>query len=315
MALVAIFVAAVLPALLLFHVGLTPDVLIFVLLGAAIVAGQTRLFVRDWGVFLLVLILWQQTGLLAKWAGFPLHMRQLAIADRWLTWPWLHGVLPQVWLQQHLYHKGSWQWYDILSSLVYALHFPEPLLVGFAIWLRNPALFRRFAASFLTLAGLGFIGYIVFPAVPPWMAAQKYYYIPWVTKIFNEFNYWILQRQFGHAYRQVLDVRYNLTAAMPSLHAAFPILSALYLNKAYGRWGLLMLGYAAFVWFAVVYMAEHWVVDVAAGIVCAIAAYALVEGVTALRAARAARRSTVDAQEYIPAPAVAAASSQSPAQR
>ena len=40
---------------------------------------------------------------------------------------------------------------------------------------------------------------------------------------------------------------------MPSLHAAFPVLSALYLCKTFGRWGLLMLGYAAVVWFAVVY--------------------------------------------------------------
>ena len=54
---------------------------------------------------------------------------------------------------------------------------------------------------------------------------------------------------------------------MPSLHAAYPVLSALHLRQAFGRWGLLMLGSAAVLWFAVVYMAEHWIIDVAAGVV------------------------------------------------
>ena len=64
---------------------------------------------------------------------------------------------------------------------------------------------------------------------------------------------------------------------MPSLHAAFPLLSALYLRKSLGRWGLLMLGYGGIMWFAVVYLAEHWVVDVLAGLICAVLAYVLVE--------------------------------------
>lgn len=307
--LVALYLAAILPALMLLHFGLTPDLLVFVMLGAAVVVGQIRLFVRDWGVFLLVLILWQQTGPVAKWAGFPLHMKQLVNADRWLMQPFLHGMVPQVWLQQHLYHAGQWQWYDIMSSLVYALHFPEPLLVGFAIWLRSRALFRRFAAAFLVVAGLGFIVYIVFPAVPPWMASQRYGVISHVVKIFNAFNDAILQRQFGHKYQQVLQVQYNLTAAMPSLHAALPVLSALYLNKTFGRWGLLMLAYAAVVWFAVVYMAEHWIVDVLAGLALAVVAYAIVEGTVALL--KAWRRRQVAVQEAADAaPAASAASAQ-----
>jgi hypothetical protein len=298
--LVVAYLAVVLPTLIVFHVGLVPDVLIFVLLGAAVVAGQIQLFLRDWGVFLLVLILWQHTELAAQWAGFPLQLHSLIDADRWLMQPFLHGALPQVWLQQHLYHAhkvlqhGVWhwvgaQWYDVVSWLVYALHFPEPLLVGFAIWLRDRMLFRRFALAFLTLAALAFVGYIVYPAVPPWLAARaQYRAIPYVYNIFNEFNYWVLQQGLGHADKSLIPIHYNMTAAMPSLHAAFPVLSALYLRKAFGRWGLIMLVYGAIVWFAVVYMAEHWIVDVLAGLLCTLVAYALVEGVAHYLAARRA---------------------------
>lgn len=284
---VALYLALLLPTLIVFNVGLVPDVLVFVLLGAAVVAGQARLFVRDWGVFLLVVVLWQQTGAVAKWAGFPLHLHELIAADRTLTWPLLHGQLPQLWLQQHLYHRGTWQWYDLLSVGVYALHFPQPLIVGFAIWLRDRTLFRRFAAAFLTLAGIAFVIYILYPAVPPWLAGRHAYrVIPRLTKIFSDFNYYVLLKGLGHQYSYVLHVDYNLTAAMPSLHAAFPVLSALYLRKAFGKWGLLMLVYGAVVWFAVVYLGEHWVIDVLAGLVCAACAYLIVEGVVGYASAR-----------------------------
>jgi hypothetical protein len=50
------------------------------------------------------------------------------------------------------------------------------------------------------------------------------------------------------------------------------VLRALYLRKTFGRWGLLMLGYAAIVWFAVVYVAERWLIDVALGVVLTVLA-------------------------------------------
>ncbi len=289
----AYFVAAS-AALMYLHVGLVPDVLVPVMIGAAFIVGRPWLFLRDWGVFLLVVVLWQQTGPVAQWAGFPLHMADLINADRWLASPFLHGQLPQVWLQQRLYHQGSfhpasvpgtfyripqWRWYDIVSAVLYGLHFPEPLVVGFVVWLRDRALFRRFAAAFLLLAAMSFVIYIIYPAVPPWMAAKTYRATPYVYKIFDDFNYAVQQKLFGHQYFTLLNVSYNRVAAMPSLHAAFPVLSALYLYKACGRWGLLMLAYAAFMWFAVVYMGEHWVVDVLVGLVCAVVAYADVESV------------------------------------
>jgi membrane-associated phospholipid phosphatase len=306
------------------HVGLVPDVLVLVLAGGALVAGRPLLFVRDWDAFLLVVVLWQQTGPLAHWLGLPLHMSDLVRLDRWLAWPLLHGQLPQEWLQQHLYHPAllrrtqyhpgywagsvyhpawwdhmtvrpvQWQWYDILSAVLYGLHFPEPLVVGFIIWLRDRALFRRFAAAFLLLAGLAFVGYVLYPAVPPWMASLATFdghaygaFAPPLHKIFDDFNYYVQQVTLGHRYFSLLSVSYDRTAAMPSLHAAFPVLSAFYLGKSIGRWGWLMLVYAGAMWFAVVYMGEHWVSDVLVGIVCAVLAYALVEAVARIRVGRA----------------------------
>jgi membrane-associated phospholipid phosphatase len=58
-----------------------------------------------------------------------------------------------------------------------------------------------------------------------------------------------------------------------------------------------MLGYALLVWFAVVYMAEHWMIDVVAGLGCAVVSYALVEGVAWAWAAHTGRKEAKSAAE------------------
>jgi hypothetical protein len=92
----------------------------------------------------------------------------------------------------------------------------------------------------------------------------------------------------GQHGKSLLKVQYNRTAAMPSLHAAFPLLSALYLRKSIGRRGWLMLGYGGIMWFAAVYLAEHWIIGVVAGLACTIIAYAAVESVATYLAGRRA---------------------------
>jgi hypothetical protein len=320
------YLAVAFGLLVYFNVGLGPDATAFVMVGATLVAGQGRLLVRDWGVFLLVLLLWRQTGPVALWAAFPLHMSDLINADRFITWPLLHGQLPQEWLQQHLYHPGfvqrtqyhagywhghvyhrawwdhiyhptQWQWYDILSCVIYGLHFPEALVVGAIIWVRDQALYRRFATAFLMLSTIAFVSYVVYPAVPPWMASyhtfQGHTYagiVPPLHKIFDECKAYLLTMVFAQHHSHLINLQWDLTAATPSLHAALPLLSSLYLRKSLGRWGLLMLGYGAIVWFAILYMGEHWVVDILAGLLCAVVAYVAVEGIATERVYRAARR-------------------------
>jgi hypothetical protein len=65
----------------------------------------------------------------------------------------------------------------------------------------------------------------------------------------------------------------NPIAAMPSLHAAFPALLTMLCFRHFGRWGWLMLGYFMAVVFGIVYMAEHYIVDVLAGIGLAVVGY------------------------------------------
>src|SRR5699024_8179948 len=90
-------------------------------------------------------------------------------------------------------------------------------------------------------------------------------------------------------------------AAMPSLHASFPWLVMLFALRYFGWSGLWFLVYSVSLWFAVLYTANHWFIDVLAGMAWATVSFFVVIGVmTALgqsirapdwlgRASRAAR--------------------------
>jgi hypothetical protein len=66
-------------------------------------------------------------------------------------------------------------------------------------------------------------------------------------------------------------------AAMPSLHAGFPWLISLFAVMYFGWKGLPVLLYNPLLWFSVVYLANHWVVDLLAGMAWATLAFVVVE--------------------------------------
>ncbi len=75
-------------------------------------------------------------------------------------------------------------------------------------------------------------------------------------------------------------------AAMPSLHASFPWLVMLFAVRYYGWKGLWFLVYNVALWYAVMYTANHWFVDVLAGMAWATVAFFVITGVLALLGSR-----------------------------
>ncbi|HUC35004.1 MAG TPA: phosphatase PAP2 family protein, partial [Gaiellaceae bacterium] len=98
---------------------------------------------------------------------------------------------------------------------------------------------------------------------------------------------------------------YNVTAAVPSLHAAWPLIGLLVIRR-YKLPGWLFwtqLALTIGVCFAIVYTGEHYVVDIVAGFAFALAAWWLVHW--ALSAGRAQLPVTPPGAEPAPADRVA----------
>ena len=162
----------------------------------------------------------------------------------------LFGSLPTVWLQAHVYPISP----TFFSWAVRAIHgswFVVPWLVGLLVSWKRP---QRIGSFFLCWIGLHFIVnpiFALFPMQPPWMANAE-----------------VIRVAALHTARDIPDD--NPLAAMPSLHVALPLLISLWLFRE--RWtmpALAMLGYATLIAFEVVFSGEHYVVDVAGGVVVA----------------------------------------------
>lgn len=266
----ALLYLAGITAYLLTHGGWpTPDYLIPPLMLIAVASGRGWAFVADWGPFLILILSWQATAGLADQMGRPVHLLEPAEADRAL----FSGYLPAVELQHRLFRPEQASWYDWAATLQHGLHFVLPVAVGWMLWMRRRCIYWRYMLSVIVLFYLGFAGYVLYPAAPPWMAGLADA-IPPVHRIAPE-----TLGRLGPTAPLSLAYAYlsaNEVAAMPSLHAALPLLTALVLVRLYGLRALPCLLYPLTMGFNLVYLGEHYVVDVLAGFATALLAFALV---------------------------------------
>jgi hypothetical protein len=190
------------------------------------------------------------------------------------------GEVPTVWLQHHLWHTGQPRWYDYGVWAVYMTHFFAVWVTAAVIWRVARERFRRYAATAVTLSLCAFATYWAFPAQPPWMAGETIKMAS-VDRIVPE-----VWGQLGVGTAQSLYENrdfVNPVAAMPSLHAAFPLMLLLFFWSA-GRWVRLVLGfYTLAMAFALVYGGEHFVIDILAGWAMALAVHAVVSAISLSR--------------------------------
>jgi PAP2 superfamily len=183
------------------------------------------------------------------------------------------GTTPSVTLQRAFHTPGTVSLLDILMTTVYLGHFVVPVAVGYLMWRHSRTVFYRYSAAIVLVALAGYATQLIFPAAPPRLSGL--YGTPLaVTDI---------ARQTLEAFRAMPIAAWgygnlsgNEVAAMPSLHAAFPLMAALFLFQV-RRWhGWAMLAYTGVVWFAIVYLGQHFLVDAIAGSLYTVLVYIFV---------------------------------------
>ncbi|NCS32124.1 phosphatase PAP2 family protein [bacterium] len=245
---------------------ITPDVFFVIALIVAFFTHNARLFIVDWSPFLLIFFVYEALR------GLIPHAFERAIRQGLITIDsFVFGKTPSEILQKLLW-KGSPQWYDIFFTGVYIMHFVIPLVFGFVLWKRSRVIYYRFIISLLVLSFAAFATYYIVPAAPPWLAVDEGL-ISGVVHI-QTHVYMSLGSSVGIMVPHV-DSIYdlfgaNLVAALPSLHAAYPFLLFLFALKFFDKKIVWLIGtYMVTVWFSVVYLGDHYVFDVALGILYA----------------------------------------------
>ena len=233
---------------------------------------------------------------LAQWVSAPLSEGRLSEgavnrlgAGLQIIWPAAadrrgFGEVPTVRLQELLL-RAEPQWYDVLASVVYVTHYLALPVVTGCLWFLARGRFPAWVTAVLVMTLGSIATYVLFPASPPWLAADLDVIGP-VQRVSADGWAGLNLEAVGSALER-LQGDSNPVAAMPSLHAAVPALIALFLWHG-ARWWLraATCAYAVVMAWTLVYTGEHYVVDVAAGWLAAAGAVALTQMLTRLRDAR-----------------------------
>jgi membrane-associated phospholipid phosphatase len=158
--------------------------------------------------------------------------------------------------------------HDYALSLVHWSWFMVPHSSLLYILLKAPAKYPRAAVLMSACFDLGCIVYWVVPTAPPWWAARNGN-MPPVRRIMAETGERVWGRLWGPLYHSLEG---NQFAAMPSLHFGTSVMSARVLSTVGRGPGAVGWTYALTLGFGLVYLGEHYVVDLLAGL-------ALAEGV------------------------------------
>ncbi len=239
----------------------------FAIIGTLFI-GRIKQFLSDWTPVLLLLFGYEYLRGVVPFLTKHVNIWPMIRADELLF-----GYLPTIKLQAVLFDGITLHWYDYVSVILYISHFVIPMVIAFVFWIYDRKIFKAYTSAFLLLSYLAFFTFIIFPAMPPWMASNQGF-IPPLKKIMDQ-----VMASFAHPIDVPSVYRYfgaNLVAAVPSLHAAYPWLIFIFLHKKFKAWAILALPYVFGVWFAVTYLGEHYAIDVIIGVAYACAAYLII---------------------------------------
>jgi membrane-associated phospholipid phosphatase len=194
------------------------------------------------------------------------------------------GQMPTVRLQRALGREGEVRPHDTFLSAIHWSWFFVPHGTMLYVLVRHRPQFERSAAQMAAVFDLGLLGYWLVPTAPPWWAGRQGA-MPEVRRIMTEAG----ERAWGKLWEPLYDsLSGNPFAAMPSLHFATSVMAAHVLADTGRTAGAIGWAYAGTLGFALVYLGEHYIADLLAGL-------ALAEGVRrgvprAAPAVRAAQR-------------------------
>lgn len=184
-------------------------------------------------------------------------------------------LTPNEWMALH-----TRPWADLLAGVFYLCWVPLPIIFG--LWLyftgrRGPYL--HFAVVFLLVNLIGFAGYYIHPAAPPWYVAQHGFEVvpgtPGSVAGLGAFDAMTGLGIFNGLYAR----NSNVFAALPSLHSAYTLVAFLYAvrYRCSAVWKVLLGVVTVGIWATAVYTSHHYIIDVLSGAACALIGYALWE--------------------------------------
>ena len=232
-------------------------------------SGPTRRFILGFSIFIIFWILFDSMKAFPNYRYNVVHIESIYQTEKNLFG--IHQADGTILTPNEFWQIHHWAGLDILAGFFYLCWIPLPLAFAGYLFAKNKEVFFRFSLTFLLVNLLGFVIYYAYPAAPPWYVQlygfQFNPHTPGNTAGLGRFDQFFHVAVFSSLYAKSS----NVFAAMPSLHASYPLIVFYYGVKT--RRGLINILFATImvgIWFTAVYSSHHYVLDVLAGITCGI---------------------------------------------
>ena len=166
-----------------------------------------------------------------------------------------------------------WPVADFFAGVFYLCWVPVPIAFGLWLYLKGDRqMYLRFAMVFLLVNLIGFVGYYIHPAAPPWYA-MNYGFEAMLDTPGNVAGLGRFDELLGCTiFDSIYGRNANVFAAVPSLHAAYMVVALVYAIIGKCRWYVIALFSVimAGIWGTAIYSCHHYIIDVLLGISCAL---------------------------------------------
>jgi len=261
-----------------FVVGIDNLNIYFYFLFIALVFGnlKSRKVFAVFSPFFIYLVFYSSLKVLHRYNIFKIRIQELYDLEKYFFGFDYNGV--RITANEYFYtHLNTFS--DFFAGISYFTWVPFPILFVFiTILYKKPQIGYQYWIAFLTANLFGFIGYVMYPAAPPWY--------------FMEYGNQLMVDLAGSAaglerfddligislYRGMYSEGTNTFGAMPSMHAAFPMMLTYFSLKLGKKW-VTLLSFISMIgiWYGAVYTCHHYILDIIFGILCGIIALFVAE--------------------------------------
>lgn len=221
---------------------------------------------RWWFLYVVGIFIYTVLRSYADNLGFPLHADYPIRFDRLL----FGGQVSVIALQDTWFSPARLTALDWLTVLTHWSFFvaPHAAAIGVFIWKRT--LFPSYTLAIVGTMYLGLVVFVLLPTSPPWLAAQTGS-LPEVFRILDFAGSRVGADRYSSLYASLGAP--NAVAAVPSIHMAITFALYLFARDHYRKWAPAALVYVAAMGFSLLYLGEHYVLDLLVGMGCASIAY------------------------------------------
>jgi membrane-associated phospholipid phosphatase len=224
---------------------------------------------RWWMIYVAGIFVYTLLRSYADETAMPVRTAYAIDVDSWF----FGGTDPVVRFQEAFFSATRVTALDIAAVAVHWSFFIAPHAGAAVIFFWRRSLFPRYAALVVGTMYLGLLLFFLVPTTPPWLAAQ-HGALPGAFRVMDFVGGRVDSGTYQSFYASLGEP--NSVAAMPSIHLAVTLAMYLWARAHAPRFAWPLLVYTAVMGLALVYLAEHYVLDLAAGAACAIICFQVV---------------------------------------